>query len=78
MTNALDDDYEIGFSESPNAEILNQLFKNAQVGKRKKGGLCTVDLGNDTKVSFPSKVCHGLIDVKSFKCDPKTDSNCEL
>lgn len=77
MANALDDDYEIG-NDSPNAQILNQIFKNAQIGDRKNEGLCTVDFGENTKVSFPSKVCHGIIDVKSFKCDPATDDNCHF
>lgn len=69
------DDYELGKKKStPNAQILNELFKDANLGE---SGICTVKFRNE-KLSFPSKICNGIINVKSFECDPDVDDNCEI
>lgn len=70
------DEYKLGEKKrsTPNAQILNELFKDAKIGE---SGICTVKFSSG-KLSFPSKVCNGIINVKSFECDPEVDDSCEV
>lgn len=74
------DEYKLGRRKnlqqpSPNADVVSELFKDANLGNK---GVCTFRFGDDAEVRFPSNVCSGIIDVGSFKCDPKKDDKCKF
>jgi len=69
----LDDD--LFGNDSPNADILNDLFREDNLGNT-----CIFRVDGKTAISVQSNTCHGIIDVRRIddQCDPETDPTCNI